>query len=80
VEHGVYIPRPSWAEQDPEEIYWKDFKDIVHRLIIRSGVNPDKIAAIGISSLSPDACPIDESGKPVRPALIYMDRRSTCEC
>lgn len=80
VEHGLHIPRPGWAEQDPDRIYWNDFKIICHSLLKNSGIAPSKIAAVGISSLSPDACPIDESGNPVRPCLIYMDRRSINEC
>jgi len=79
VEHGINIPRPGWAEQNPED-YWNEFKVIVRNLLIKSNVSPDKIAGIGISSLSPDACPVDKEGKPVRSALIYMDRRAVEEC
>ncbi|MDW8084512.1 MAG: FGGY-family carbohydrate kinase [Candidatus Caldarchaeum sp.] len=80
VEHGIDVLRPGWVEQDPERIYWTDFRTIVRKLIAESGVSPGKIVAVGVSSLSPDACPVDENGNPVRPALIYMDRRSVKEC
>ena len=80
IEHGINILRPGWVEQDPESCYWGDFKKIVGSLINGSGIDPGNIIGIGVSSLSPDAAPIDGDGNPVRPALIYMDRRAVEEC
>ncbi|MBS7660241.1 FGGY-family carbohydrate kinase [Candidatus Bathyarchaeota archaeon] len=80
VEHGIEIPRPGWAEHNPEKIYWDEFKLITSRLIKDAGISADRVVGVGVSSLSPDACPIDENGNPIRNALIYMDRRATDEC
>ena len=79
MEHGVDIPKPGWAEQDPES-YWREFKTIVSNLLNKANIPPSRVAGIGISSLSPDACPVDEDKHPLRPALIYMDRRAIEEC
>jgi len=80
MEHTIDIPRPGWVEQDPERIYWREFKTIVARLLKESGVSPERVAGIGVSSLSPDACPVDEDKRPLRPTIIYMDRRAVEEC
>ncbi|MDK2784816.1 MAG: ribulokinase [Bacillota bacterium] len=79
-EHGVDVPRPAWAEQDPEAVYWGDFKKIVKKMLADSRVNPQEIAGIGVSGLTPDMAPVDREGKAVRPCIIYMDRRATAEC
>ena len=78
VEHGINIPRPGWAEQDPES-YWNDFTIIVKALLSESGIKPSRIAGIGISGLVPDVIPIDLDGKPLRDCIIYMDRRAVEE-
>jgi len=80
IEHDINIIKPGWVEQDPNGCYWRDFKEIVKVLINKSGIDPGNIVGIGISSLSPDLLPIDQNGKPVRPCIIYMDRRAQEEC
>ncbi|MDI3522945.1 MAG: ribulokinase, partial [Bacillota bacterium] len=79
-EHGVDVPRPAWAEQDPEAVYWADFKKIVKKMLADSRVSPQEIAGIGVSGLTPDMAPVDHEGRAVRPCIIYMDRRATAEC
>ncbi|MCG0276534.1 MAG: FGGY-family carbohydrate kinase [Thermosediminibacteraceae bacterium] len=79
-EHGVDVPQPAWAEQDPEAIYWGDFKLIVAKMLSQARIDPKRIAGIGVSGLTPDVAPIDRDGNVVRPCIIYMDRRATAEC
>ncbi len=80
VEHGVDFPKPAWAEQDPEAVYWGDFIKITRNMLAASQINPKDIKGIGVSGLTPDVAPVDKSGRPVRPCIIYMDRRGTEEC
>jgi sugar (pentulose or hexulose) kinase len=80
IEHGINVVRPGWIEQDPEACYWQDFKAIVRYLLRASKSGPRDIAAVGVSSLSPDVVAIDKAGKPIRPCMIYMDRRAEKEC
>ena len=44
---------------------------------IRDG--PVRVAGIAVSSQAPTMLPMGRDGKPVRPALIWMDRRSEAE-
>ncbi len=80
VEHGINIIKPGWVEQDPDPCYWGDFKKIVSYLINHARIDSGNIIGVGISSLSPDVVAIDEKGDPIRPAIIYMDRRAEEEC
>jgi len=80
MEHNVEIPRPAWAEQNAETIYWGEFQSIVKSIIQKAKINPEEIAGIGVSGLTPDAIPVDKSGNALRNCIIYMDRRATAEC
>ena len=40
------------------------------------GVDPARIAAIGVCGLTPCLCLIDADGRPLRPAILYSDNRA----
>lgn len=63
------------VEQDPED-WWKAVCLSVCTLIEESKDRANRIRAIGVSAQAPTLLPVDQSGVPVRPALIWMDRRS----
>jgi xylulokinase len=78
VEHGIEIPKPGWAEQDAEEIWWNDFKKICKLLFEK--IEPGNIKGVGVSGLCPDMLPVDKEGKPLRKAILYgIDRRASRE-
>lgn len=79
VEYDVITPRPSWAEQWPD--VWLDaVVKTVARCIEKSKVNPKDIAGIAISGLyGGSGVPVDKDLKPLRPCLIWMDRRARKE-
>ncbi|MEM2122994.1 MAG: FGGY-family carbohydrate kinase [Candidatus Bathyarchaeia archaeon] len=80
VEHKVNVIRPGWVEQDPITCYWGDFKRIVQALLKISRIDPRDIKCIGTSGLTPGLLAIDRDLKPVRPCIIYLDRRAQSEC
>ena len=80
VEHNVNIIRPGWVEQDPITCYWRDFIEIVQVLLKISRIDPRDIRCIGTSGLTPGLLAIDRDLKPIRPCIIYMDRRAQNEC
>ncbi|MCA9876661.1 MAG: hypothetical protein KC442_02730, partial [Thermomicrobiales bacterium] len=65
-EQVVNVPRPGWAEHDPEAAWWGSFVDVVRQLIFKSQVPPRDIAAVNVSSLMPVMAPVDETGMPLR--------------
>jgi xylulokinase len=80
VEHGVSRPIAGWAEHDPHEVWWNDVTHVIAALLQRAAAQAADVAAVGISALAPAMVPVDASGKPVRPAILYgIDTRAASE-
>jgi len=78
-EYDVLTPKPLWAEQWPET--WVDaVKDSIKNTVEKSKVDIKDVKGIAISGLyGGSGIPLDENMKPVRPCLIWMDRRASEE-
>ncbi|NOX45241.1 MAG: FGGY-family carbohydrate kinase [Caldiserica bacterium] len=76
-EYGLLHPQPLWAEQWPD--VWLDAAcGVIRDLVSRHG--SDAVAGVCISGLyGGSGVPLDEKMRPVRPCLIWMDRRATAE-
>jgi len=76
-EYDVLTPKPLWAEQWPD--VWLDAtKRSIRNAVKKSGLSASDIAGVCISGLyGGSGIPLDENMKPVRPCLIWMDRRAT---
>lgn len=80
VPHIMESPKPGYAEHDAENTWWADFVQISNRLIRESGVSPNKIAAVGCSTIGPCCLPVDEDLNPLRKAILYgVDVRASEE-
>lgn len=76
-EYGVLHPQPLWAEQWPD-VWLEAACGVIRELLARSG--PEGIAGVCISGLyGGSGVPLDDHMRPVRPCLIWMDRRATAE-
>lgn len=75
-EYGVLTPKALWAEQWPD--VWVDaLKRSIKNAKEKAGLTAGDIKAICISGLyGGSGVPVDENIKPVRPCLIWMDRRA----
>ena len=62
------------AEQDPEA-WWSAIIRGTRRLLDKGVVSADDIVGINISSQWSGTVAVDERGKPLRPAIIWMDSR-----
>jgi xylulokinase len=79
VEHGMSLPRPGWAEQDADEIWWADFV-VVCRDLLSDGFSGEDVGAVGVSAIGPCMLPVDVAGRPLRPGVLYgIDTRATEE-
>jgi xylulokinase len=79
VEHGLSLPRPGWAEQDAEAIWWGDFVEITRRLLA-NGFTGEDVGAVGVSAIGSCLLPVDDQGKPLRPGILYgIDTRASEE-
>jgi xylulokinase len=77
-EHPLFHPFPGWAEQDASN-YWGAVVSAV-RQCLEQGRFSDDIAAVALSGLVGVTLPVSDQGKPLRPAMIWMDSRSEEEC
>ncbi|HET8524755.1 MAG TPA: FGGY-family carbohydrate kinase [Thermomicrobiales bacterium] len=79
VEHGLSLPRPGWAEQDADAVWWADTVHLC-RTLLHDSIQPDQIAAVAVSAIGPCMLPVDQQGHPLRPAVLYgIDTRATEE-
>jgi xylulokinase len=74
--YPVDRPRGGWAEQDPGE-WWRATIGAARSAHIAAG-SPE-IAAIGISGQMHGTVLLDGQAQPVRPAIIWEDRRSAAQ-
>ena len=79
VEHGLSLPRPGWAEQDADAVWWGDAVELTKRLLA-GGVSADDIGAVGVSAIGACLLPVDAAGVPLRPGILYgIDTRASDE-
>ncbi len=75
-EYGVLTPAPSWAEQWPQ-VWLEAVVAVIRDLLAKSGRR--EVEGVAISGLyGGSGIPVDASGTPLRPCMIWMDRRA-CE-
>jgi len=79
-EYDVLTPSQGWAEQWPD-VWEKAVHTTIKTAIEQAKINPKEIAGAAISSLyGGSGIPVDSSMKPIRPCIIWADRRATEEC
>jgi len=79
-EHAPFAsPQIGWAEQQPDD-WWAACTIAVPRALERAGLRGDDIACLGFSGQMHGAVMLDESGRVVRPALIWCDLRTDRQC
>lgn len=77
-EYPIHHPRPDWSEQDPED-WVRAAVDTTREVIGSSSVAPRQIAGISFSGQMHGMVVLDESGKPLREAIIWADQRSSAQ-
>ncbi|MER6434111.1 FGGY family carbohydrate kinase [Streptomyces sp900105245] len=71
-------PHSGWADQDPAD-YRNAITRSVRAVMQRTGVPRSAITHIGFSSQVDGVVPIDSTHTPLRPAIIWLDRRGVAE-
>jgi xylulokinase len=71
-------PHPNWAEQDAAD-WWHAVSESTRELLAASGLAARDVAVVSFSGMMNGALPIDGSGQPLRPAIIWADQRATAE-
>jgi xylulokinase len=77
--YSIDYPHPLWAEQPVER--WLDALTLaVRRLLSESGVAVKDVRALSLATQVDGVIPIDSTGQPLYPAIIWMDRRASAQC
>jgi FGGY-family pentulose kinase len=71
-------PQPSWAEQDPRR-WWTAAREAIGTALGRGGVRPEQVSGIGLDCTACTVVACDLDANPLRPALLWMDQRSSRE-
>src|SRR5918995_3798784 len=72
-EYPLSIPRPGWAEQDPED-WWRATQEVLEAL------GRDDAAGIGLTGQMHGLVALDEADAVIRPAILWNDGRTGAEC
>ena len=73
--HMAY-PHDGWVEQDAGEI-WEAQRAVCQEAIDKLGIQPEQIAAIGITNQRETTIVWDKrTGKPIAPAIVWQCRRT----
>jgi glycerol kinase len=75
-----YYPQPGWLEHDATEI-WQDVNSCIQQVVTEKKVNPQEIAAIGLT-VQRETCLLWDktTGKPLHKAIVWQDRRTADRC
>jgi xylulokinase len=69
-------PHPGWAEQEPAT-WWEASAATIREVLSACALQP---RAVGITSQSSAVVAVDERGRVLRPAPLWLDRRAGAEC
>jgi len=73
-------PKAGWVEHNAEEI-WSTQYGVIAEVIAKTGINPEEIAAIGITNQRETTVVWDKNtGKPVYNAIVWQCRRTAGIC
>src|SRR5215212_6579599 len=79
-EFTQYYPSPGHVEHDPTEI-WSSQVGVATEAMIKAGLTPKDIAAIGITNQRETTIVWDRrTGKPIHNAIVWQDRRTHEAC
>lgn len=74
-QHATSSPHPGWFEHDPDEVWWREARELIDELLT---VSPGRVDAACFSGIGPAVAPADADDEPLRPAILYgIDTRAT---
>ncbi|HEX9066144.1 MAG TPA: FGGY family carbohydrate kinase, partial [Streptosporangiaceae bacterium] len=71
-------PASGWAEQDPAQ--WRDgLAAAVRQVVASARIAPSEVSHLGLASQVDGVVPVDTALRPLRPAIIWLDRRAAAQ-
>jgi xylulokinase len=75
-EMEITARKAGWAEQEPER-WWENLKLALGDVLRKSGVEANRIQAVGISYQMHGLVVVDKDQRVLRPSIIWCDSRAT---
>jgi xylulokinase len=75
---GMSHPAPGWAEQQPDE-WTRALAQAVREVRSSAGVGRDDVEMLGLACQVDGLVALDADLNPLRPAIIWLDRRATSQ-
>lgn len=72
---SYFSPQPGWAEQHPE-YYWDSLARACRQLWQENDAR-DRLAGVALTCQRATVVNVDEEGRPLRPAILWLDQRRT---
>lgn len=74
--YEVIFPVAGWAEQNPLD-WWEAVQRVIREILdSQDGL---QVQAVCVSGQAPSCVPVDRQGKPLRPAILWLDRRAASQ-
>lgn len=73
---SYYSTQPGYAEQDPD-VFWKAVCQACQQLWLMPGVNKHAVVGVALTTQRSTLINVDQAGKPLRPAIHWLDQRRT---
>jgi sugar (pentulose or hexulose) kinase len=71
-----YSENPGWAEQDPE-VFWQALCQACQGIWSHHRVEKERIAGVSLTTQRGTVVNVDQDGRPLRPAMLWLDQRKT---
>ena len=73
---SYFSKQPAWAEQDPD-VFWEAFCRACQELWRQHPHFRERIAGMAVTTQRGTVINVDVHGKPLRPAMLWLDQRKT---
>lgn len=77
--YGADSPHPLWSEQQPD-LWWTATQEAIREVFGQTGVAGSEVAAVGLTGQMHGLVALDDTGTPLRPAILWNDQRTGAEC
>jgi xylulokinase len=76
--NALYSDQPGWAEADPDE-WWRNTCRLIPALLADTHATADAVAAVATTGMVPAVVCLDDTGTPLRRAMLQNDARASQE-
>ena len=77
-EYTLETPKPDIVELDAE-VYWESTRKALHQAVDAAGIAPSQIRSLAVTGQAETLIMVDENGKPLRKAIVWLDNRAVEE-